>query len=113
MSRVLLSVRTSADIGSTFGGTTLVSSASTVLVSRLGYSLTKVLVVQDTTAFTTAWTVLRARRGDVLSTFALLPGHGSSQGGAVSVEIELDLEQITGFDLQAGSSEMSVWVYGG
>ena len=113
MSRVLLSVRTSADIGSTFGGTTLVSSISTVRVSRLGYSLTKVIVTQNTTAATTAWTVLRTRRGDVVSTFALLQGFGSSQGGAASIEIELDLDQITGFDLTAGSSELAVWVYGG
>ena len=113
MSRVLLSVRTSGDIGSTFGGTTLVSSATTVLVSRLGYSLTKVIVVQDTTAATTAWTVLRARRGDVISTFALLPGFGSSQGGAASISIDLDLDRVTGFDFVAGSSELAVWVYGG
>ena len=113
MSRVLLSVRTSADPGSTFGGTTLVSSATTVLVSRDGFSLDRVLVIQATTVATTRWTELRYRRGDVVTTLALFPGTGSSEALAVSVSIDLDLSRITGFDLTNGTSEMSCWIYGG
>ena len=113
MSRVLLNVRTSANPGSTFGGTTLVSSQSTVLISRDGYSLEKVVVIQATTVATTRWTELRYRRGDVVTTLALFPGTGSSEALAVSVSINLDLNRITGFDLTNGTSEMSVWIYGG
>lgn len=113
MSRVLLSARTSGDINSTFGGTTLVSSINSVFPTRDGFSLDRVIVTQNTTAATTAWTVLRVRRGDVVSTFALLQGFGSSQGGAASISIDLDLDRVTGFDFVAGSSELAVWVYGG
>lgn len=112
MSRVLLSVRTSADIGSTFGGTTLVSSVAGNFPTRLGFHLTKVVVTQNTSVATTAWTILRARRGDVISTFALFPGGGSSEQASRWIELELDIAQVDGFDLTNGSSELSAWVYG-
>ena len=113
MSRVLLSARTSANIGSTFGGTTLVSSVAANFPSRDGYRLDKVLLTQNTTVGTTAWTILRVRRGNVITTLALFPGGGSSEQASRWIEIDLDLDRVTGFDLLNGSTEMSAWVYGG
>ena len=113
MSRVLLSARTSADVGSTFGGTTLVSSINTNFPTRDGFRLDKVLLTQNSTVATTAWTILRVRRGDVVTTLALFPGGGSSEPASRWIEIDLDLDRVTGFDLLNGSTEMSAWVYGG
>lgn len=113
MSRVLLSVRTSADVGSTFGGTTLVSSVAANFPTREGYHIDRVKIVQNTTVATTAWTILRSLGTSAATTLALFPGAGSSEPLSVSVEIEVDLDNVTGFDLLNGSTELAVWVYGG
>ena len=112
MSRVLLSVRTSATLGSTFGGTTLVSSQVGNFPTRVGYHLDSVKLVQNSTVATTAWTELRFNVGGQVTTLALFPGAGSSEPLSVSVEIELDLDNVIAFDLTNGSSELAVWVYG-
>jgi len=117
MSIRLSASRTSANVGSTFGGTTLISSnTATTGIGNFeqGVHIERIYLAQASTVLTTAWTIFRySIAGGAGTTLALFSGGGSSVGEAVSVEIKVDLDNVSGYDFLNGSTEMVVHVYGG